>query len=144
METDDALQKAILAAHAGWSSGVGERFPVDFKPGTTGTAKSKQYQRGPGVPAVPVKTDYSPQRTASPETNPLADAWATWVERAASPETSALANAWATWVERAAIREYGGGMSRAEAEVRTALELGPCPRDPGSAQADIAHATQSQ
>ena len=110
--TDDALQKAILAAHAGWSGGLGERFPV---PGTlqpTGTAKDKQYQRGPGVPAVPVQNSIGWSATASSETNARADAWA-------------------TWVERAAIREYDGAMSRAEAEVLTALELGPCPREPG-------------
>ncbi len=120
MATDDALLKAILAAHAGWVSGVGERFPVDSEPGTVfvelGTAKDdkEQYVRGPvpGVPGVPGKKQYRSARTASPETNALADAWA-------------------TWVERAAIREYDGGMSRAEAEVLTALELGPCPREPG-------------
>ena len=133
MGTDDTLQKAILAAHAGWSGGAGERFPVDFEPGTVfaepGTAKADKDHsvKGPvpGVPGVPGKKQYRSARTAAAETNAPADAWA-------------------TWVERAAIREYGGGMSRAEAEVRTALELGPCPRDPGPAQADIAHATQSQ
>ncbi len=120
MATNDALQKAILAAHAGWSGGVGERFPVDSEPGTVfaepGTPKDEKEQgvkgRVPGVPGVPGKKQYRSARTASPETNALADAWA-------------------TWVERAAIREYDGGMSRAEAEVRTALELGPCPREPG-------------
>jgi len=30
-------------------------------------------------------------------------------------------------MERAAVREYDGGMSRAEADTRTALELRPCP-----------------
>ena len=54
----------------------------------------------------------------------------TW-RRTVSPEVNGQADAWATWVERAAIREFCGDMSRAEAEVRTTLELGPCPREPG-------------
>jgi hypothetical protein len=120
LATDDALLKAILAAHAGWSGGVGERFPVDSEPGTVfaelGTGKNDKEQdvRGtvPGVPGVPIENSIGRSATASPETNALADGWA-------------------TWAERAAIREYDGAMSRAEAEVLTALELGPCPREPG-------------
>ncbi len=125
MGTDDTLRTAILAAHAGWSGGVGEWFPVDSGPGTVfaepGTAKADKEQSvkapGPGVPGVPGKKQYRSARTATPETNARADAWA-------------------TWVERAAIRQYCGGVSRAEAEVRTALELGPCPREPSSISSD--------
>ena len=120
MATDNAMRAAILAAHATWSGQAGERFPVksDWEPlaGGLGTDKVKVDQQVkatvPRVPRVPSKKQYRSARTASPETNALADAWA-------------------TWVERAAIREYCGAMSRAEAEVLTALELGPCPREPG-------------
>jgi len=42
----------------------------------------------------------------------------------------AASEALATWDERAAIREYEGGMSRREAELMTAMELGPRPEAP--------------
>lgn len=45
---------------------------------------------------------------------------------------SAAADHWAAWLERAAIREYGGGLSRHEAERLTAAELGPCPPEPAA------------
>ena len=124
MATDDAMRAAILAAHARWSGAPAERFPVnsDWEPPAValGTAKITPDQqltgRVPRVPTVPSEKQYRSHRTGSTET-----ADATGVRGGASAE------AWAAWVERAAIREYSGRMSRAEAEVRTALELGPCP-----------------
>lgn len=109
------MRAAVLAAHAGWA-GPAERFPVipDWEPpaADVGPAKSELDQiiagAVPRVPRVPSGKRYRSHVSAAPETNPEAEAWA-------------------TWVERAAIREYDGGMSRAEAETFAALELGPCP-----------------
>ena len=124
MATDDAMRAAILAAHARWSGAPAERFPVnsDWEPlaADQGTAKAAPDQgltaSVPRVPTVPSEKQYRSHRTGSTET---ADA--------TGGRGGASAEAWAAWVERAAIREYDGRMSRAEAEVRTALELGPCP-----------------
>ena len=41
--------------------------------------------------------------------------------------TEATSATLAAWDERAAIREYDAGMSRREAELHTAMELGPRP-----------------
>lgn len=46
-----------------------------------------------------------------------------------APE-EASADAWGEWEERAAIREFDGGMSRAEAEAVTAADLGSSPSGP--------------
>lgn len=116
MATDDALQAAILASHVRWSATPDERFPVSpgweplssdlgtenhsLNPGVDGSV--------PSVPTVPNQIRDSRHRTTSPD------------------EAEALV----TWLERAAIHEYDGGMSRAEAEARTALELGPRPGAP--------------
>lgn len=40
------------------------------------------------------------------------------------------ADGWGEWEERAAIREFDGGMSRAEAEAMTTGDLGPSPSRP--------------
>ena len=121
------MRAAILAAHARWSASPAERFPVnsDWEPPAAdlGTAKASPDQSlagpVPRVPRVPSEKQHRSHRTGSTET-----ADATGLRGGASAE------AWAAWLERAAIREYEGGMSRAEAEVRTALELGPCPAIP--------------
>ena len=126
----DPLVEAVRAIHERWPEAASERFPVilDWEPQAVdvGTTKSQidQSTSGavPAVPRVPSENEYSSHCTAR----------------------ACLFDRWAAWIERAAIREHDGGMSRSEADVATALELGPCPADHGSAQAIFALKTHSQ
>jgi len=113
LATDDPLVEALRAAHARWSRGSAERFPVEnnWEPlaaglGTDKANKDQQLKSAvPRVPRVPSEKQYTSHCTTQPD----------------------VLEAWTAWMERAAVREYDGGMSRAEADTRTALELGPCP-----------------
>lgn len=109
--TDDPLAAALKAAYSALSPDLAERFPVkfDWEPqlAKVGTEKRQSDHGvnpyGSQVPRVPSEKQYISE----------------------CADTDALAE----WEERAAILEFDSGMSRAEAEVLTALELGPRPRD---------------
>lgn len=114
--TDGALGEALRAAWASLSPGGLERFPVesDREPFSVGpgTAKAQEIPEvnpcGSRVPGVPGKNKDRSQHT----------------------HADGDADAWAAWLERAAIREFDGGMTRAQAEAVTAVERGPCPPEP--------------
>ena len=117
----DPMWAAILAARDRLSETSSERFPAEERfptaPGTDAALRPVENQRvRPTVPRFPE----FPAKLGGP------------AQRPSNRETSVPADGWATWQERAAVREFDGHMSRLEAEVRTALELGPCPAVPAS------------
>lgn len=112
----DPFAEALRAAYQATPGAALQRFPVEnhWEPQVEklGTAKADADQSVnptvPRVPRVPSENGTMPHRMAA----------------------EAASEALATWDERAAIREYEGGMSRREAELTTAMELGPRPEAP--------------
>ena len=109
----DPFAEALRAAYQATPGAALQRFPVEkgWEPQIEklGTAKPEADQSvSPTVPRVPtVPSNFG------------------YIQGHAGAE--AASEALATWDERAAIREYEGGMSRREAELMTAMELGPRP-----------------
>lgn len=114
--TEDPLWAALRQAHRIWAPETVDGFPPeperDPPLGPMGTGKFHQDQRVittvPTVPPVPAARHHT---------------WSRPVEEAALLTR-------VDWEERAAIREFDGGIDRAEAEAMTAAELGQPPAWP--------------
>ena len=109
----DPFAEALRAAFPSPPGAALQRFPVEnyWEPLAADLGTEKPFSHQPVNPAVP----RVPRVPTENGTMPL---------RIATEATSATL---AAWDERAAIREYDAGMSRREAELHTAMELGPRP-----------------